>query len=240
MKKEGYIRAVSRRKPPLTEATRQIRLDWALEHLNWTQEQWESILWSDETWVQPGAHKRQWVTRKIGPEELFHRDCVIEKHQRKIGWMFWGCISGKYGKGIGIFWEKEWKSINKFSYCERIVPRVAEYLSTYSGLYFQQDNAPGHASGFTREVFNLYGICPIIWPPFSPDLSPIETLWDWIKDWIQENRPGVHRNYGRLRQAVIDAWESIPEDMIKELVGMEAMKKRCQAVIDAKGGETKY
>ena len=111
MKKEGYVRAVSRKKPPLTQLTRDIRLAQAYEYLNWTQEQQDLILWSDETWVHPGAHKRQWVTRKAGPSELFHCDCVVEKHRKKIGWMFWGCISGLYGKGEGIFWEKEWKTI---------------------------------------------------------------------------------------------------------------------------------
>ena len=85
MKKEGYIRAISRKKPPLSQKTKDARLLWAKEHLNWTQEQWDSILWSDETWVQPGSHKRQWITRKIGLLEVYYPDCLVGKHQRKIG-----------------------------------------------------------------------------------------------------------------------------------------------------------
>jgi hypothetical protein len=42
--------------------------------------------------------------------------------------MFWGIISGKYGKGLGIFWEKSWGKINRFSYSERIIPLLHEYL----------------------------------------------------------------------------------------------------------------
>jgi hypothetical protein len=98
---------VRRRKPPISAANQILRLAWAEEHKNWTDEQWDKICWSDESWVQPGYHKRQWCTRKIGASELFHPDCVQHKWQRRIGWMFWGCISGKYGKGVGLFWEKE-------------------------------------------------------------------------------------------------------------------------------------
>ena len=84
-KKEGFVRRVARRKPPLTAQHKQARLDWAWEHVFWTDEQWDSIIWSDETWVNPGKHTKDWVTRKIGEEELYHGDCVQERHQRKIG-----------------------------------------------------------------------------------------------------------------------------------------------------------
>ena len=87
-KKEGFVRRHARRKPPLTEQHKKDRLDWAWEHLFWTDEQWFKVLWTDETWVNPGRHKREWVTRKIGEEKLYHNDCIAERYQRKIGWMF--------------------------------------------------------------------------------------------------------------------------------------------------------
>jgi len=75
-KKEGFARRVSRKKPPLSEENRKKRLEWAKEHVDWTDEQWDEILWSDETWAQPGRHTRIWVTRKIGKEEVYHKDCI--------------------------------------------------------------------------------------------------------------------------------------------------------------------
>ena len=78
--------------------------------------------------------------------------------------MFWGCISGRYGKGEGLFWEKEWKTINQFSYSERIIPRVAQYIAEHQGLIFQQDNAPGHSSQHTRGIIAQFGILTIEWP----------------------------------------------------------------------------
>ena len=50
-KKEGYVRACARQKPPFIYQNQIQRLQWAIEHEDWTEEQWFSILWSDETWV---------------------------------------------------------------------------------------------------------------------------------------------------------------------------------------------
>jgi hypothetical protein len=87
-KKEGLARRVSRKKPPQSEENRKKRLEWAKEHVDWTDEQWDEILWSDETWAQPRRHTRIWVTRKIGKEEVYYKDCVQSRYQWKIRWMF--------------------------------------------------------------------------------------------------------------------------------------------------------
>ena len=185
-----------------------------------------------------GRHTRTWVTRKIGLEEVFHEDCVEPKQQRRIGWMFWGCISGKYGKGLGVFWEKEWGSITAESYSRYIVPRIAEYLREHPGLIFQQDNAPGHKAVMTREAMDVYGFRPIWWPPNSPDLSPIESIWDEQKDWMQDYDSKLHRNYGHLRTSVEGGWESITLETIQYYIS--TMPERCEAVIAANGGPTKF
>jgi hypothetical protein len=43
-KKEGYVRRHARRKPPLTKQHKKDRLEWAWEHLFWTDEQWFKVL----------------------------------------------------------------------------------------------------------------------------------------------------------------------------------------------------
>jgi hypothetical protein len=69
--------------------------------------------------------------------------------------MFWATISGKYGKGLGIFWEKSWGKIDRFSYSKRIIPPLHEYLQSHPGLQFQQDNGPGNTAKYTKEQFDL-------------------------------------------------------------------------------------
>ncbi len=99
--------------------------------------------------------------------------------------MFWGCISRKYGKGLGLFWEKDWGSITAKSYQEHTFPVIWNYIwreTIDAGLAFQQDGGPGHNAKATLAYMADRGIIPIFWPAFSPDLSPIESLWNRLKD----------------------------------------------------------
>jgi transposase len=58
LRKEGFARRIARRKPPCSEPNRQSRLAWAQEHVDWTPEQWNRLLWTDETWTNGGRHIR--------------------------------------------------------------------------------------------------------------------------------------------------------------------------------------
>ena len=59
-----------------------------------------------------------------------------------------------------------------------------------------------------------------------------------MKDYIQAHYRKVHSLYKKAKEAIQEAWESISHERIKELV--YSMKARCQAVIDAEGGPTRY
>lgn len=115
-------------------------------------------------------------------------------------------------------------------------------MRLYPELQFMQDSAPGHAAASTIEELRERGISPIYWPAFSPDLNPIEAVWNKMKDYIQAVYPdldgGKQLSYDQLRIVVREAWDSIPSSYLDELI--ESMPARCQAVIDAKGGHTRY
>lgn len=87
MKKEGIFRRLARKKPPISEKNRLLRLAFAHQHRYWTRLQWDIILWTDETWVTNGRHTRTWVSRRVSEE--YEADFIVEKAKYKSGWMFW-------------------------------------------------------------------------------------------------------------------------------------------------------
>jgi hypothetical protein len=76
----------------------------------------------------------------------------------------------------------------------------------------------------------------IFWPPFPPDLNPIERVWHIIKNYLQDNYPEVMQ-YDALRAVVKDAWDKVGRHEFEELI--HSMQDRCQVVIDAEGRFTK-
>jgi hypothetical protein len=59
-----------------------------------------------------------------------------------------------------------------------------------------------------------------------------------MKDWIAIHYPERKATYDQLRQQVIEAWNAIGSEVLRDLV--QSMRQRCQDVIDANGGHTKW
>jgi hypothetical protein len=235
LQKEGYARRIARLKPPISETNRLARLEWARAHLHWSEDDWGKILWTDETWVTGGRHTKVWVTRTVREElEPF---CVVERAGRKKGWMLWGSISLCEGKGPCLFWEKDWGTINKESYCEHTVPVIHGWVRMNPGMQLMQDGAPGHSAEYTLNELQERGVTVITWPAYSPDLNPIETLWNRIKNELQEKYP-EKMSYDQLRAAVKAIWDAIPDDDVRDLI--RTMRQRCEAVIAANGLFTRF
>jgi transposase len=65
------------------------------------------------------------------------------------------------------------------------------------------------------------------WPPQSPDLNPIEMVWDELHRRVKKKQPTSAQHMWELLQ---DCWKSLLEKLV------ERIPRVCKAVIKAKGG----
>ena len=109
------------------------------------------------------------------------------KTLKKAGMNVWGsgCFHGDI-QGPGIFWEKDWGSINSESYCAHMVPIIHGYFKLCHcdgiNLKLMQDGTPKHAARDTKTELQERGLQVIHWPAFSPYLNPIEKVWHTMKN----------------------------------------------------------
>jgi len=110
-------------------------------------------------------------------------------------------------------------------------------------LVWQHDGASCHRSFETTDNLYRRNLPTIEWPPYSPDLNLIEHVWAWMKRYIQERYYRAYYDaskipFEELRAIIQEAWDAVPNDFIEKL--FESWYERCQAVIDAEGGPTRY
>ena len=63
-------------------------------------------------------------------------------------------------------------------------------------LTLQQDNARPHVARICQVFLANNNVQPLDWPPYSPDLSPIEHLWDQLDRQVRQVRPSACLSFG--------------------------------------------
>ncbi|GFW93693.1 transposable element Tcb2 transposase [Trichonephila clavipes] len=99
------------------------------------------------------------------------------------------------------------------------------------GTIFQQDNALPHSERAVQDFLRHFQTLP--WPACSPDLSPVEHVWDRLKRQMLSCH-SVHD----LELAVQDLWAHLPQDNKRCLIN--SMPDRGATCIAAGGGPTRY
>ena len=85
--------------------------------------------------------------------------------------------------------------------------------------------------------FETNKIDVLVWPPQSPDLNPIENLWQHLKKKLADYKTepcGILELWERVEVE----WNKIPVDICTKLI--ESMSNRIAEVLKAKGGYTRY
>ncbi|UYV66350.1 K02A2.6-like, partial [Cordylochernes scorpioides] len=104
-------------------------------------------------------------------------------------------------------------------------PMTLPYLQGVPNALYQQDNARPHTARISQQALQDVQMLP--WPPYSPDLSPIEHVWDIIGRRLHAlPQP---RSEDQLWQMVEREWRAIPQDAIRTLI--DSLSRRVAACI---------
>lgn len=233
-----FNRGVFSRKPAkkilLNARQRQARLHWAMNHNVWPDATWRRVVWSDESrfLLHPtDGRTRVWRERGKRYDEGYVQETVAA------------------GGGSAHVWAAIWangrsnivildRNVNGQRYrqtLEEFLENSGPELGDPATWFFQDDNAPPHRAAAVIEYKRNQGIRSLPWPACSPDLNPIEHVWDYLGKRVQERSPD---NLRQLQAILREEWLLIPQEFLNNLIA--SMHRRIGAVIHANGGHTKY
>ena len=101
---------------------------------------------------------------------------------------------------------------------------------------FQHDNARPHVTRICTQLLEAENVPVLPWPVYSPDMSPIEHVWDALDRRVQQHSP-VPANILQLCTTIVEEWDNIPQATINILINS---MWRCAALHEANGGHTRY
>ena len=222
--------------PNLTPRRRQRRMQWLRAHApnRFRLADWRRVMFSDESrFSLQRSDRRQRVYRRLG--ERYSDACIREVDRFGGGGsvMVWGGIS--YGVKTPLVVIQG--NLTAVRYRDQVLmPHVLPLVNAHN-LTFQHDNARPHVARVCRDFLNQNNVQVLDWPPYSPDLNPVEHLWDALDRRVRK-LVNVPNNVAQLQLALIQEWNNIPQRTIDNLVG--SMVRRVRAATAARGGHTRY
>ncbi|KAI3357960.1 hypothetical protein L3Q82_002952 [Scortum barcoo] len=169
----------------LTAQHRAGRLAFAREHQDWQIRHWCPVLFTDESrFTLSTCDRRDRVWRRRGERSAA---CNILQHDRfgSGSVMVWGGISLGGRTALHVLARG---SLTAIRYRDEILrPLVRPYAGAVGpGFLLMQDNARPHVAGVCQQFLQDEGIDAMDWPARSPDLNPIEHIWDIMSRSIHQ------------------------------------------------------
>ena len=215
---------------------RRDRLRFARLHVNWTVEQWSNVLFTDESRVclwSPDGRER--VYRR--PNERFAECTITERISYQGGSvMVWAGISNAARTDL-VFVDNG--AMNAHRYIEDVLGEHVIPFAPLIGENFilMQDNARPHVAHVVTQYLEEVGVRTLDWPACSPDMNPIEHMWDQLKRAVRR-RPRQPSTLQELKIALTEEYLNIPQERITHLI--HSMPRRIRGLIAARGGHTRY
>ena len=221
---------------PLNAQHRRARRQWAVEHCEWGHGEWSSVLFSDESrFSLQSDNRRILIWRERGTRNY-------PAHVREVsqygggGLMVWAGISVGRRTPLHIIRNG---TLTALRYRDEILrPHVVPMAADIGDRFiFVDDNARPHRARLVDAMLRDEGIERMVWPASSPDLNPIEHVWDTLGRRIAA-RPAPPTTLQQLEMALLEEWVDIPQAVVDNLIG--SMQNRCAAVIAVHGDHMPY
>ena len=113
--------------------------------------------------------------------------------------MCWGCMSS-VGVGKLVIIDGNTTGEMYHRILENNLLDSVKMLSLTNEWIFRHDDDPKHRAGLVTSWLDGNKINRINWPSFSPDLKPIEHLWDEIERRMKKTSP---RNETGLKECLM-------------------------------------
>ncbi|CAD6207872.1 GSCOCG00012710001-RA-CDS [Cotesia congregata] len=191
----------------LTPRHRRARLAYAHDHHHWGRRQWTSVLWNDESrFCLHGSDRRSLVWRGRGERD---RDGFTRPVTAFNGGsvMVWAGVSFNTRTPLVIVRG----TLTTDRYVDEILrPHVLPMRTRMVARRFilMQDNARPHTAVRTRTFLRANNVTTLNHPAMSPDLNPIEHVWDMLGRRLRQDYPQLH-NLHQLTQALLRCWQGI-------------------------------
>lgn len=234
MKHFGIKQHTAKKVPFINNKNKKKRLEISYDFLLKPMTFWKKVIWSDETKINFfRSDGNVYVWRY--DNEMYDEKCTIKTVKHGGGSiMLWGCMSYN---GVGKIVPIEGK-LDAKGYVQLLQENLfesAKLLGLEDDFVFQQDNDPKHTSKLASKFFEINNIKKLDWPSQSPDLNVIEHLWSELKrrygDYKAKNKKEL---FFKIQEIWIELGSEFPEKLVNSIY------KRCIAVMEARGGNTRY
>ncbi|GFW66266.1 transposable element Tcb2 transposase [Trichonephila clavipes] len=216
----------------LTSRHRRDRMEWAKEHVNWRRNEWSNVLFSDESRISVHLDNRRiFIWRDRGSE---NNPAFVHESVR---------FGGVYG-GISIDGRTDLYIIRDGPLTARryrdeiLRPIVVPYAAAIGDDFILiDDNCMPHRANLVEDFLFEEGIVRMEWPACSPDINPIEHVWDALGRRVA-GRQLPPQTLQELETALLEEWDRIPQLVINSLI--DSMPQRCSTLLAVRGNHTPY
>ncbi|KFM64089.1 Transposable element Tcb1 transposase, partial [Stegodyphus mimosarum] len=202
---------------PLTATHCRLRLAWSREHELWTPQQWACVMFSDESrFSLQSDSRRTFICR--APGTRYHQENIPERHRYGgAGVLVWiGIILGSRTDlhvQIGTMTSQIYRDV--------ILKQHVRLFRGAMGVQFvfMDENTCPHCANIVSECLQSEDITRMDWPAFSPDLNPVQHVWDMLCRGFAARQPPP-TCLPELRRALFFEWCNIkiPQDHIDNLI----------------------